>query len=52
MLEEKVGFVWSVHLHNQWMKVFYEGGWVERLLEGYEGKVEEIRRYRASIGRV
>lgn len=49
LLEEKVGHVWALHLHNQWGKNFPPGGWVERLLEGYEAKVEEIERWSRSL---
>jgi hypothetical protein len=52
MLEEKVGFVWALHLHNQWLRSFAEGGWVERLLKGYERQVEEIERYARAYGGV
>jgi len=45
LLEEKVGWVWTVHLHNQWRKDFPVGGWMERLLEGLKGQLEEIERY-------
>jgi len=46
LLEEKVGYVWTVHLHNQWRKVFLPGGWMCRLLEGYKGQLEVMERYR------
>lgn len=31
-LDEVLGKVFSVHLHNQWKKEFPKGGWVDRLL--------------------
>jgi hypothetical protein len=31
-LDDVLGKVFSVHLHNQWEKVFPSDGWVERLL--------------------
>jgi hypothetical protein len=31
-LDQALGKVFSVHLHNQWEKGFPKGGWVERLL--------------------
>jgi len=53
LLEEKVGYVWSIHLHNQWKKEFWKGGWMERLLEGYTEQLEEMERYgRVVKGRV
>lgn len=39
MLEERLGHVWTVHLHNQWGKAFPPGGWVERMLDRYRRKV-------------
>lgn len=39
-LDQTLGKVFSVHLHNQWNKAFPKGGWVERLLLArYEGKL-------------
>ncbi|EIW72828.1 hypothetical protein TREMEDRAFT_18014, partial [Tremella mesenterica DSM 1558] len=32
LLEERVGHVWTVHLHNQWTRSFPRDGWVDRLL--------------------
>ena len=31
-LDQVLGKVFSVHLHNQWKKEFPKGGWVDRLL--------------------
>jgi len=45
LLEEKVGYVWTVHLHNQWRKEFPKGGWVDRLLEGYRAQIGVMERY-------
>lgn len=43
LLDEILGKVFSVHLHNQWDKAFPNGGWVERLLlRRYEKKLESI----------
>ena len=50
LLEEKVGYVWTVHLHNQWRKEFPKGGWVDRLLEGYKGQIDAMERYIRSRG--
>lgn len=44
LLEEKLGYIWSVHLHNQWKKMFPVGGWMMRLLDGYEVQLKESRR--------
>ncbi|KAG6817108.1 hypothetical protein H0H87_012629 [Tephrocybe sp. NHM501043] len=41
-LDEVLGKVFGVHLHNQWEKAFPAGGWVERLL---------LRRYEKKLGR-
>ncbi|WRT65951.1 uncharacterized protein IL334_002902 [Kwoniella shivajii] len=49
-LEERVGQVWTVHLHNQWNKKFPKNGWVERLLEGYKGQLERLERYAEARG--
>ncbi|WVR05604.1 hypothetical protein IAU60_002625 [Kwoniella sp. DSM 27419] len=49
-LEERVGQVWSVHLHNQWGKRFPMDGWVERLLQGYRGQLEVLQRYAEAKG--
>ena len=51
LLEEKVGYVWTVHLHNQWRKEFPKGGWVERLLEGYQAQIDALEQYARTIGR-
>ena len=41
-LDETLGKVFSVHLHNQWEKAFPKGGWVERLLLArYEERLKE-----------
>lgn len=39
LLEERVGQVFTVHLHNQWGKAFPPGGWVEKMLDRYRRKV-------------
>lgn len=42
-LDEVLGKVFSVHLHNQWEKSFPSGGWVERLLlKRYERDLSSI----------
>lgn len=51
MLEERVGSVWSVHLHNQWMKSFPRDGWVDRLLQGYKRQVERVEAFAKAVGR-
>lgn len=39
-LDNVLGKVFAVHLHNQWEKIFPPGGWVERLLlQRYERKL-------------
>lgn len=39
-LDEVLGKIFGVHLHNQWEKGFPIGGWVERLLlKRYEQKL-------------
>lgn len=41
-LDQTLGKVFSVHLHNQWEKSFPKGGWVERLLLArYEERLKE-----------
>ncbi|KAL5499188.1 hypothetical protein ACEPAH_1706 [Sanghuangporus vaninii] len=40
-LDQVLGKVFSVHLHNQWHKSFPRGGWVERLL---------LKRYDRALG--
>jgi hypothetical protein len=50
LLEEKVGSVWTVHLHNQWAKSFPPGGWIARLLEGYKAQMGELERYAKRMG--
>ena len=40
-LDQVLGKIFSVHLHNQWHKSFPRGGWVERLL---------LRRYDRALG--
>ncbi|KAJ3502416.1 hypothetical protein NMY22_g18590 [Coprinellus aureogranulatus] len=43
LLDEILGKVFSVHLHNQWEKSFPKDGWVERLLlKSYEKKLTSI----------
>ncbi|KAJ3513541.1 hypothetical protein NMY22_g15010 [Coprinellus aureogranulatus] len=43
LLDEILGKVFSVHLHNQWEKSFPKDGWVERLLlKPYEKKLTSI----------
>ncbi|WVF70946.1 hypothetical protein IAT40_005741 [Kwoniella sp. CBS 6097] len=49
-LEERVGQVWSVHLHNQWAKEFPQDGWIGRLLGGYKGQLEVLERYAEAKG--
>lgn len=42
-LDEVLGKVFGVHLHNQWEKGFPAGGWVERLLlNRYEQKLDGL----------
>lgn len=40
-LDEALGKIFGVHLHNQWEKAFPSGGWVERLL---------LRKYDKKLG--
>lgn len=42
-LEKRIGQIFSIHLHNQWDKTFPEGGWVSRLLESYDRRLEETK---------
>ncbi|KAG6877760.1 hypothetical protein C0992_009363 [Termitomyces sp. T32_za158] len=43
-LDQVLGNVFGVHLHNQWEKAFPSGGWVERLLlRRYEKKLQARR---------
>jgi hypothetical protein len=42
-LDDVLGKVFGVHLHNQWEKSFPRGGWVDRLL---------LRRYDQKLGTV
>lgn len=37
--QQRLGQVWSIHLHNQYEKGFPMNGWVERLLQEYERKL-------------
>jgi hypothetical protein len=41
-LDEVLGKIFGVHLHNQWERGFPVGGWVERLL---------LRRYEQKLSR-
>lgn len=50
MLEEKVGHIWTIHLHNQWRKDIPKGGWVARLLDGYRNQIDQMERYVKSMG--
>ncbi|ORX34120.1 hypothetical protein BD324DRAFT_583712 [Kockovaella imperatae] len=52
MFEEKVGYVFTIHLHNQWKKDFTKNGWVSKLLEGYQRTVDSIERHGRTIIRV
>ncbi|OCF75258.1 hypothetical protein I204_04111 [Kwoniella mangroviensis CBS 8886] len=51
-LEERVGQVWSLHLHNQWTKSFPTDGWVQRLVDGYIGQLERLEIYARAKGLV
>ncbi len=44
-LEDRVGQIWSIHLHNQWGKAFPKDGWVARLLAGYDAQLEALELY-------
>lgn len=50
MLEDRIGHVWTVHLHNQWGKAFPAGGWVENLFKGYQAQLEEVERRAIGVG--
>lgn len=42
-LDDVLGKVFSVHLHNQWEKSFPRGGWVDRLLlRRYDQMVDNV----------
>lgn len=43
LFEERVGYVFSIHLHNQWEKALPQGGWVESLLRRYSATIDERR---------
>ncbi|WVQ71107.1 hypothetical protein IAR50_000632 [Cryptococcus sp. DSM 104548] len=51
-LEERTSHIYTIHLHNQWSKKFPEGGWIDRLLEGYKAQVNRVERYAESAGLV
>ena len=46
MLEERIGQIWTIHLHNQWNKKFPDGGWMDQLFERYHTKLDMIGRAR------
>lgn len=50
MLEDRIGHIWTVHLHNQWGKSFPGGGWVDNLFKGYNEQLEEIERRAVGVG--
>jgi hypothetical protein len=50
MLEDRIGHIWTVHLHNQWGKAFPSGGWVDNLFKGYERQLEEVERRAIGVG--
>lgn len=50
LLEEKIGYVWTLHLHNQWLKTFPKGGWLQRLLDGYWKRIDEMERLKVGEG--
>lgn len=50
-LEERIGSVFSVHLHNQWTKGIPEGGWLDRLVASQAEKVRVLELYQRWDGR-
>lgn len=44
-LENRIGSVFSVHLHNQWTKPIPEGGWLDRLVQSQAEKVRVLELY-------
>ena len=48
-LDQALGKVFSVHLHNQWEKGFPKGGWVERLLlKRYDQRLGNLKETRGA----
>ena len=46
LLEERIGQIWTIHLHNQWNKKLPDGGWTDQLFERYHTKLDMISRER------
>jgi hypothetical protein len=44
LLEERIGQIWTIHLHNQWNKHFPQGGWMDQLFDRYAIRLELISR--------
>jgi hypothetical protein len=51
LLEERIGQIWTIHLHNQWNKKFPDGGWMDQLFERYHTKLDMIGRAREKAAR-
>lgn len=45
-LEERIGQIWTIHLHNQWTKDFPKNGWLDKLLKKYDRTLEGLARHR------
>lgn len=43
MFEEKLGYVFGIHLHNQWQKPFPKGAWMDRLTLQHREKVQRLK---------
>lgn len=43
IFEEKLGFVFGIHLHNQWQKPFPKGAWMDRLTIQHREKVQRLK---------
>jgi hypothetical protein len=42
LLDERIGQIWTIHLHNQWNKQFPKGGWMDQLFERYALRLDLI----------
>ena len=49
LLQEKIGYIFTIHLHNQWRKDFVRDGWISKLLERYKVKVDAIERHARTV---
>lgn len=42
-LNQKLSYVWAIHLHNQWEKEFPAGGYIDRLMTGARDKIARLK---------